>query len=52
MTARQLTVAMLVIVSVLYTLAAFGYWYAGRPGMAVAFIGYVSANVGFIWDAL
>ncbi len=52
MSAKQLTALMLVIVSVLYTIAAVGYWYAGRPGMTFAFAGYVTANIGFIWDAL
>ena len=52
MSARQLTVTMLILVSVLYALAAGGYWWAGRPGMAVAFAGYIAANLGFIFDAL
>ena len=52
MTAKQLTVLMLVIVSVLYLVAAAGYWYAGRTGMAIGFCGYVAANIGFIVDAL
>ena len=43
---------MLVIVSVLYTVAAVGYWLSGRPGMTVAFVGYVFANLGFIADTL
>lgn len=51
-TARQLTVSMLVLVSVLYAVASFGYWWAGRPSMAIVFVGYVAANVGLILDAL
>lgn len=52
MSARQLTALMLVTVSVLYAVAAGGYWFADRPGMAIGFVGYVVANVGLIWDAL
>ena len=52
MTAKQLTISMLVIVSALYLAAACGYWWAGRQGMAVAFLGYVAANAGFIWDSM
>ena len=39
------------IVSVLYACAAFAYYIGMRPGMTVAFIGYVIANGGLIWDA-
>ena len=43
---------MLVTVSVVYSGAALAYHYSMRPGMAVAFVGYVIANAGLIWDAL
>lgn len=43
----------LLIATCLYAVLAGGYYFAlGRPGMAVGFIGYVIANVGFIYDAL
>jgi len=31
--------------------AAIAYFYAGRPGMAVAFLCYSTANASLIWDA-
>ena len=52
MTAAHWVVAMLVTVSALYTGAAVAYFLNGKPGMAVAFIGYVLANAGLIYDAL
>ncbi len=52
MTGQQLVVAMLAAVTVLYTGAVIGYSMAGRPGMGVAFAGYVIANAGLIYDAL
>lgn len=37
----------------IYAVLAVGYLLAqGRPGMALAFVGYVLANVGLVWDAL
>lgn len=43
----------LVATSVIYSILAGGYFFVqGRPGMAVAFLGYVTANCGLIWDAL
>ena len=52
MTATHWVALMLVAVSVIYAATAGGYLFAGRPGMALAFVGYVLANIGFIWDAL
>lgn len=46
------TIASLAIVAVLYTLSVFGYIFSGRPGMALAFLGYVIGNIGFIMDAI
>ena len=43
---------MLVTVSLIYGGAAIGYLYGARPGMALAFVGYVVANIGLIWDAM
>lgn len=41
------------VTSVIYALLAAGYWFVqGRPGMTLAFIGYVIANLGLVWDAL
>ena len=45
-------VLMLTVVAVIYGLTAFGYFFAARPGMGLAFVGYVIANIGLIWDAL
>ena len=45
-------VSMLAIVSVVYLAASGGYLHLGRPGMCLAFVGYVVANVGLIWDAI
>ena len=52
MTPTHWVVLMLVTVSVVYSGAALAYHYSMRPGMAVAFVGYVIANAGLIWDAL
>jgi hypothetical protein len=37
---------------VCYGAATVAYTLASRPGMALAFAGYVIANAGLIWDAL
>jgi hypothetical protein len=43
----------LAIASVLYATLAAGYFLVlGRPGMCLAFLGYILANIGFILDAL
>ena len=52
MNPSQLTAAMLSVVSLLYGIAAIGYYLADRPAMAACFVGYIVANVGLIWDAL
>ena len=41
----------LAAVSIIYGLNAVGYYFNGRPGMMLTFVGYVIANVGLIWDA-
>ena len=51
MTATGWVVLMLAATIAIYTGAALAYQFAGRPGMALAFVGYVIANVGLIWDA-
>jgi hypothetical protein len=43
---------MLLTAAVIYAIATGAYWFAHRPGMALAFFGYAIANIGFIWDAL
>jgi len=44
--------AMLGATAVIYSATAAAYQFVGRPGMMLAFIGYVIANVGLIWDAI
>lgn len=36
----------------LYVWQAWNYVQVGQPGMAVAFIGYAAANLGFVWHYL
>ena len=48
-----LVMAPLIAGTMLYAMQAFGYQYfLNRPGMCVAFVGYVIANAGFIYDAI
>ena len=43
----------LALATCLYAMLAGAYLLAAsRPGMALGFLGYVIANVGFIWDAV
>jgi hypothetical protein len=42
---------MLGITAILYAITSAAYFSAARPGMTLAFLGYVIANIGFIWDA-
>lgn len=51
MTAAGWVILMLVSVTLHYGVAALAYNFSGRPGMALAFVGYVIANLGLIWDA-
>lgn len=37
---------------ILYTLTAVGMWRQGKPGLALAFIAYAVANIGFIYEGL
>lgn len=39
---------LLAIVAGIYLFIAFGYWKKGSAGMALAFVSYAVANVGFI----
>ena len=43
---------MLGATALIYAATAGAYFFAGRPGMMVAFVGYVIANIGLIWDAV
>ena len=48
-----LAVLPLALAVVLYAVQAVGYQVVlNRPGMAVAFTGYVLANAGIMWDVL
>jgi hypothetical protein len=51
MTGQQLVTAMLMATSLMYSGAAIGYLMNGQGGMAVAFCGYVVANIGLIAEA-
>jgi hypothetical protein len=42
----------LLITVVLYTITAAGFYNQGKPGLAIAFICYSIANLGFIWEGL
>ena len=42
--------SLLGLVGVVYAYVAVQYWLSGRPGMALAFIAYSLANLGFILD--
>ena len=52
MTPTIWVVAMLTLVSVIYLAASGGYLHLGRPGMCLAFVGYVVANIGLILDII
>ena len=52
-TTMLLAVLPLVLALVIYVAQAAGYQLIlNRPGMALAFVGYVIANAGLIWDAI
>ena len=42
---------LLLLVGVVYLGVAYGYYRDRRPGMALAFIAYAIANLGFALDA-
>lgn len=43
----------LAVTSGIYAVLAAGYFFVqSRPGMALAFTGYVVANIGLMWDAM
>ena len=51
--AVMIAVAPLAVGLLVYVFQVFGYQFIlHRPGMALAFFGYVLANAGLIWDAV
>lgn len=42
--------ALLYLVAAIYAGVAIQYMYAGRWGMALAFLAYAVSNIGFAWD--
>lgn len=42
----------LILAGLLYVSVAIRYWHNEDPAMALAFISYALANVGFVWKAL
>lgn len=42
---------LLLVTSGIYAWVAYGYMRERRWGMAIAFLAYALANVGFAWDA-
>lgn len=47
-----MTVELLYLVGAIYAWIAYTYTQQGRWGMALAFIAYSVANIGFVVDAL
>ena len=47
-----MTSGLLLVTSGIYWWVAYGYIRERRWGMAVAFVCYALANVGFAWDAM
>lgn len=43
---------LMAVVAVIYAFTAYCLWMEGKPGLAVAFIGYVIGNLGLILAAL
>lgn len=50
MTPAQWVLLNLGVCGLLYTATAVAYYFGGRPGMLVAFVGYAIANAGIVWD--
>jgi hypothetical protein len=48
----EVSATLLLFVGCIYVVVATGYCANGRYGMAVAFIAYAVANIGFALDAL
>lgn len=43
---------MLAAVAGVYMYVAWGYWQAGRVGLAIAFMAYAVSNLGFVLDLM
>lgn len=43
--------SLLLVAALLYLGVGVGYYRTQQPGMALAFVAYALANVGFAWDA-
>ncbi len=41
---------LLTVVAIVYLWVAVEYVREGRYGMALAFVAYAAANIGFMWD--
>lgn len=52
MTPAVWAATMLGTTALIYAVTAGAYYFNERPGMTVAFVGYVIGNCGLIWDAL
>lgn len=52
MAVDAMSAALLTLVTVIYLGVAISYARDGRTGMAIAFVAYAAANVGFIIDAV
>jgi hypothetical protein len=48
---RAVTFYPLLACTGLYVVTAVGFWRDGNGPLAVAFLGYSAANVGFLWAA-
>ncbi len=46
------TALTIVIPTICYVGAAYGFWTQDKPHMVVVFVGYAVANLGFIYEAL
>jgi hypothetical protein len=46
-----MTAPLLLFTAGIYGWVALGYWGMSRPGMALAFVAYALANLGFAVDA-
>ena len=43
--------ALIAIVGVIYLATAVSLWFQGKPGLAIAFLGYALGNVGLYMEA-
>lgn len=45
-----MSTALITLVTLLYVGVAASFWFQGKPGMSLCFLGYSIANVGIIMD--